>query len=93
MELKQVYSYKDFNEQDCTRCGECFHKCPVLELPLDLAKKEITSIIENGASKKVLNKCVGCMSCNQYCPNDCNPYALIINKWHDKYLLMLLFIP
>ncbi|MFX1273955.1 MAG: (Fe-S)-binding protein [Promethearchaeota archaeon] len=85
MELKQVNEYKEFKDKDCIRCGECFHKCPVLKLPLDIAKKEIESILENNTSKIVLKKCVGCMSCNQYCPNDCNPYSLIINKWHDKY--------
>lgn len=82
--MKEFDTYMVFNEEACTRCGECFHKCPVLELPLEKAKKEITAILETGKSK-VLKKCVGCMNCNHYCPNDCRPYALIINKWHEKY--------
>ena len=49
------------------------------------ARKEIESIVKTGESKKILKNCVGCMSCNHYCPNNCAPYALIIKKWNDKY--------
>ena len=34
-----------FNEEACTRCGECFHKCQELQLPLEEAKKEIEGLI------------------------------------------------
>ncbi|MFX0186391.1 MAG: (Fe-S)-binding protein [Candidatus Hodarchaeota archaeon] len=85
MKLKNFENFLEFNEKACNFCGLCFHKCPVMSLPLDIAKKEIESIIKTGKSKKVLNNCVGCMSCNHYCPNNCNPYALIINKWNEKY--------
>ena len=56
-----------------------------MSLPLEFAKKEIESIIKTGKSKKVLNNCVGCMSCNHYCPNHCAPYALIIKRWNERY--------
>ncbi len=75
----------EFNESACNYCGLCFHKCPVMNLQLEAAKKEIESIVKKGVSKRVLKNCVGCMSCNHYCPNNCAPYALIIKKWNDKY--------
>ncbi len=74
-----------FNEQKCTRCGICFHKCPVMELPIDEAKNEIKRLINGEKSKHVLWKCNTCFSCNLYCPEDANPYQLILERWNDLY--------
>ena len=85
MSLKKFENFLEFNEKACNFCGLCFHKCPSMNLPLEFAKQEIESIIKTGKSKKVLNNCVGCMSCNHYCPNHCAPYALIIKRWNERY--------
>ncbi|MHA1147917.1 MAG: (Fe-S)-binding protein [Promethearchaeota archaeon] len=74
-----------FREDLCNRCGECFHQCPVLQLPIDEAKKEIQRLINREPSKYVLSKCNTCLSCNLYCPNDANPYQLILERWNDLY--------
>ncbi|MFW9997618.1 MAG: (Fe-S)-binding protein [Candidatus Odinarchaeota archaeon] len=74
-----------FNEFICTRCGECFHRCPELQLPLEIAKQEIDSLIEGKESKYVLWHCTTCFSCNLYCPEDCKPYQLILERWNDLY--------
>ncbi len=74
-----------FNESNCTRCGECFHKCPELKLPLDIAKQEISNLIEGETSQYVLSHCTSCFSCNLLCPNDCKPYQLILERWNDLY--------
>lgn len=74
-----------FNESGCTRCGECFHLCPELSLPIDVAKQEIVNLIEGKESKHVLAHCTTCRSCNHLCPYDCKPYQLILERWNDLY--------
>jgi len=74
-----------FNEELCDLCGQCFHLCPVLQLPLEESKKEIKRLIEGKESKYVLSKCNTCLSCNLYCPQSANPYQLILERWNDKY--------
>jgi len=74
-----------FNEQACTLCGICFNKCPVLHLPIEESKKEIKRLINKEDSKYVLSKCNTCFSCNLYCPENANPYQLILERWNDRY--------
>ncbi|UCG04119.1 MAG: (Fe-S)-binding protein [Candidatus Heimdallarchaeota archaeon] len=74
-----------FKESVCTRCGECFHYCPELRLSLKIAKQEIENLIEGKVSHYVLLHCTTCFSCNLYCPNDCKPYQLILERWNDLY--------
>ncbi|TXT59857.1 MAG: hypothetical protein BAJALOKI2v1_160029 [Promethearchaeota archaeon] len=69
----------------CDLCGICLHKCPVLRLPIEEAKEEIKRLIEGKKSKYALSKCNTCFSCNLYCPNDANPYQLILERWNDSY--------
>jgi len=76
-----------FDEQACSRCGICFHKCPVLKLPIDEAKTEIIRLIEGKEPSVVLYKCNTCFSCNIYCPEDANPYQLILERWNDLYYI------
>jgi len=74
-----------FDIDTCDLCGECFHKCPELNLPLTLAKKEIADLIDGKTDGHVLSHCTTCFSCNHYCPHDCRPYQLILERWNDLY--------
>ena len=74
-----------FNVDACTRCGECFHQCPELSLPIDVAKQEIESLINGNEGRYVLSLCTTCRSCNHFCPHDCKPYQLILERWNDLY--------
>jgi Fe-S oxidoreductase len=74
-----------FKEDACDLCGLCLHKCPVLNLPLEEAKLEVKNLIEGKKSKYALQKCNTCFSCNIYCPQDANPYQLILERWNDLY--------
>ncbi|MHA1234309.1 MAG: 4Fe-4S dicluster domain-containing protein, partial [Promethearchaeota archaeon] len=74
-----------FREDLCDLCGLCFHLCPVLQLPLDEAKEEMQNLIKSRKSKYVLEKCNTCLSCNLYCPQNANPYQLILERWNDLY--------
>jgi Fe-S oxidoreductase len=77
--------FSDFDEQACTRCGECFHQCPIMLLPIDLAKEEILTLIAGTKTKRVLNECQSCFSCNFYCPEDAHPAGLILQRWNQQY--------
>ena len=74
-----------FDKEACTLCGDCFHKCPELNLPVALAKKEIENLINGHTEGHVLAHCTTCFSCNHYCPHDCKPYQLILERWNDLY--------
>lgn len=83
--LTQARNIHIFNESACTRCGECLNQCPELSLPLADAKREIANLIEGKQSEYVLAHCTTCFSCNLFCPNDCHPYQLILERWNDLY--------
>ncbi len=74
-----------FRQDRCDRCGLCFHLCPVLGLPINESKTEIQRLIEGSGSKHVLYKCNTCFSCNIYCPQQANPYQLILENWNRIY--------
>lgn len=74
-----------FREELCDLCGQCFHLCPVLQLSLEESKKEVERLIKKKDSKYVLTKCNTCFSCNLYCPQNANPYQLILERWNDLY--------
>ncbi len=74
-----------FREDLCDLCGQCLHLCPVLQLPLEEAKKEIQRLIKGEESKYALYKCNTCFSCNLYCPKQAYPYQLILERWNDLY--------
>ncbi len=82
MEIKRTLV---FREDSCDLCGLCFHLCPVLQLPLNDAKEEINNLIKGRKTKYVLQKCNTCFSCNLYCPQNANPYQLILERWNDLY--------
>jgi Fe-S oxidoreductase len=76
--------FRKFDAGKCTLCGECFHRCPVMHLPLDMAKDEIKKLIEGRETKWVLQKCTSCFACNFICPEGCNPAQKILDVWHEK---------
>ncbi len=81
-EIKRIPA---FNKDSCNICGLCLNKCPVMQLPIDIAKEEIKNLIEGKESKYVLLKCNSCVSCNLFCPQEANPYQLILERWNDLY--------
>ncbi|MBN2282682.1 MAG: (Fe-S)-binding protein [Deltaproteobacteria bacterium] len=74
-----------FDADRCTRCGECFHQCPVMQLPLERAKEEIGKLIDGESSTHVLERCESCFACDFICPEGCNPTRLILDRWFDLY--------
>lgn len=74
-----------FKKESCDNCGLCLHLCPVMQLPLDVAKLEVSNLIEGKFSNYALTTCNSCLSCNLYCPQQANPYNLILERWNDRY--------
>ena len=74
-----------FRFDACDRCGICFHECPVIQLPIEESKKEIRRLIQGESTKHVLSRCNSCFTCNLICPNQANPYQLILERWNDLY--------
>lgn len=74
-----------FNEEECDLCGLCLQKCPALELSPEEAEKEMRSLINGEETDYVLDNCNTCFSCNAICPNDCDPYSLILSRWFERY--------
>jgi len=83
--MSKLKRLSGFREDLCNLCGECLHLCPVLKLPIEEAKEEIKNLIQKKESKYALTKCNTCFSCNLYCPQNANPYNLILERWNDLY--------
>ncbi len=79
------YQRLPFDPDRCTLCGECFHRCPVLRLPLETARREMQALME-GKDSPVLRDCTSCLACNLFCPTDARPANLILDRWHEAYL-------
>ncbi|MFX0018890.1 MAG: (Fe-S)-binding protein [Promethearchaeota archaeon] len=77
--------FMDFNEGACTLCGECFHKCPVMLLPIDFAIDEMKKLIADEDTVRILSECQSCFSCNFYCPENAHPTSLILKRWNEQY--------
>jgi len=74
--------FKDFL---CDRCGDCFVACPYLELPREEAKREIEALIEGGRSRsRAMEVCNTCHTCDMACPNDADPYELVLQRWGEE---------
>jgi hypothetical protein len=66
----------------CDLCGDCLVKCRYVDYDKDRAVAEITLLME-GKDAEILNKCITCMSCRDYCPTGADPSDLIF-KMQEK---------
>jgi len=74
-----------FHKDRCLLCGECFSRCPYLKLDRETSRKEISDLIHRGQSRIVFRQCRSCYACNLFCPENCQPYGLILFSWYKKY--------
>jgi Fe-S oxidoreductase len=81
----RVYERRAFDGERCTLCGQCIHRCPVMHLPLARAGQEMERLLA-GQNSPVLRACTSCLACNLFCPQDCRPANLILDRWHETYL-------
>jgi Fe-S oxidoreductase len=60
----------------CDLCGDCLVKCRYVDYDKDKAASEIKLLME-GKAADILNKCITCNACFQYCPTGADPANLI----------------
>lgn len=69
----------DISKCDFSRCkGECLTRCQYTTVPFNekAAKEEIEKLIR-AEPGQIIEQCVGCYACNQFCPTGANPWELI----------------
>ena len=79
-----MYRREPFAREKCKLCGNCFHLCPVLNLPQEKASEEMEKLLQ-GKPSIVLKHCTSCMACNYFCPEDAKPANLILDIWHELW--------
>ena len=60
----------------CDLCGDCLVKCRYVDYDRDRAIGEIRLLME-GKAADILDKCITCNACFQYCPTGADPADLI----------------
>ena len=66
-----------FKPDLCNECGTCLTQCQYLTVSSDEACAQIRDL-KAGLCAEVLDQCITCMACNEYCPEGANPYDLIL---------------
>ena len=67
-------------QKECLKCGICLQNCPVMKMGQEESEAEMTRLINAEETKRVLNECTFCFSCNNNCPHGLKPYNLIMER-------------
>jgi len=83
-----MYSLK-FDENLCATCPtcDCLVKCQYMDVDIDTARDERMKIAR-GEDSFVLNDCVGCYACEEYCAYENHPFYLITERREQKGMLV-----
>jgi ferredoxin len=66
----------------CDLCGDCLTKCLYIDYDKEKAVAQLKLLME-GKDAEILNECITCFSCNEYCPTHADPFDLIV-KMQEK---------
>jgi len=77
-----------FHVDLCKACptGACLVKCQYMDLGIAEAKEEMVKIFK-GEDSFVLQECVTCYACEEYCKRGNHPFYLITQRRNDKGIL------
>jgi len=69
----------------CARCEtyDCLMKCQYMDFDLESAREERWKLIR-GEDTRILNDCVTCYACEEYCPYNNHPFYLIVERQEEK---------
>jgi Fe-S oxidoreductase len=67
----------------CDLCGDCLVKCRYVDYSKDRSVSEIKLLME-GKAADILDTCITCNACFQYCPTGADP-ANLIYKMQEKF--------
>jgi Fe-S oxidoreductase len=83
-----MYKLK-FDENLCAMCSsfDCLVKCQYMQLDKKMAHDQVMKII-NSEDSFVLQDCVTCYSCEEYCPLGNHPFYLISERREEKGMLL-----
>ncbi|MFX1277101.1 MAG: heterodisulfide reductase-related iron-sulfur binding cluster [Promethearchaeota archaeon] len=76
-----------FNKSNCVNCEniDCLTRCQYIEFEnTEAARVEINKLINEDQDSRVLTECLGCFSCDEYCPYGAHPFDLI-NELQERY--------
>jgi Fe-S oxidoreductase len=65
-----------WDSSKCDLCGDCLVKCRYVDYDRDRAAAEIRLLME-GRAAEILDRCITCNACVQYCPTGADPASLI----------------
>jgi Fe-S oxidoreductase len=65
-----------FKRENCDLCGDCLVKCQWIEADREQAAAWMKAMME-GERTPVVDRCITCYACNEYCPQDAAPFDLI----------------
>jgi len=79
-----VYELK-YDEETCVKCEtiDCLMKCQYMDFDLETAREERFRIIR-GEDSRVLEECVTCYACEEYCPYNNHPFYMIVDRQEEK---------
>ncbi|MGV9171112.1 MAG: heterodisulfide reductase-related iron-sulfur binding cluster [Promethearchaeia archaeon] len=73
----------DLRRCDFSKCsGECLTRCLFVDYDEEQAKGDMAKLIR-GEPADILDKCVTCYACNEFCPQGANPWELINRMQQD----------
>lgn len=67
----------------CNFCGDCLTRCQYANYDKQEAVNQIKMLMR-GDHAEVVDKCVTCCACHEYCPTGADPYDLIL-RVQEKY--------
>ena len=73
-----------FDIDHCDFCGLCLEGCPELGDRIGDPAHVWRRLVAGEYVAELLDRCSSCMSCNVLCPGNCNPYGLILYRWHER---------
>ncbi|MFX1524634.1 MAG: (Fe-S)-binding protein, partial [Promethearchaeota archaeon] len=77
--------FSAFNRDSCNLCGDCFKKCPIMELSEEESIEEMKRLISGEETSRILTECQSCFTCNFYCSKNAHPASLILQRWNEQY--------
>ena len=78
-------SYLDAYDFDaCTECGECLSGCKYMGMDADEAMDGIARLRDGNGVDGILDRCVFCAQCNERCPVEARPAALLLERLRDR---------
>ena len=78
-----------FDPACCLSCStvDCLMRCQYLTFAdVAEARREKMNIV-NGEDSRVLHECLTCYACQEYCPNNNNPFFLLVERQEERGIL------